>query len=241
MGPVPAIGKPAGAPSDLTGPAAGTRPPWGRRGAAKPEHARSIRWCSDGHAKLQDGKGRQPFRPSRNDFNHCVEHIVVALYALAMLFGSPEQSLPRHDIHPVIPGRLVRAEPRNDQTGMIFVPVLFLTVAPTLAIRLHRPASVEGRAREASQCGGRHGPAAGLAPLLIAGGRSWPAPGPLKQTVREEAPRLFLHQHTIEPGCPTRHPRSTHRLAAPAAGPQALAFGTLAASLVRLAPVARPC
>ncbi len=42
---------------------------------------------------------------------------------------------------------------------------LFLTILLTSAISVCRPASIEGRAREASQCGGRHGPVVRLRKL----------------------------------------------------------------------------
>ena len=54
---------------------------------------------------------------------------------------------------------------------------------------------------------------------MIAGGRSWLDPGPLKQTARDEQLGSHLHHHSIEPGCTTRHPRHTFRLAAQRCGP----------------------
>ena len=108
---------------------------------------------------------------------------------------------------------------------------LFLTLVPISAIPLPRSAPDEGRAREASQCGSRHGPVTGLANLSTGGpgcvplNRDWSqAPAdvavpawrshrtgtacPPKKAVREAASRLFHHTMIIEPGCPSRHPRS---------------------------------
>ena len=94
-----------------------------------------------------------------------------------------------------------------------------------------RSAPDEGRAREASQCGSRHGPVTGLANLSTGGpgcvplNRDWSqAPAdvavpawrshrtgtacPPKKAVREEAlPALPFTPYIIEPGCPSRHPR----------------------------------
>jgi hypothetical protein len=102
----------------------------------------------------------------------------------------------------------------TERAGWRYVLSLFLTFALTSAISVCRPASVEGRAREASQCGADTVLWCGLASgidrrhRLWAGGRNrFKAPveqtGPAwnchragltcppKEAVREEAPRLF--------------------------------------------------
>src|SRR5215213_9375316 len=47
---------------------------------------------------------------------------------------------------------------KGEGISSAYVPILFLTMILSWAISLHRSVPVEGRAREASQCGSGHGP-----------------------------------------------------------------------------------
>jgi len=93
--------------------------------------------------------------------------------------------------------------------GLCNVLTLFLTSAASSAISLCRSAPVEGRAREASQCGSRHGPAAGLAILWSREADPGLLQVRLKRTVREEAAWLFHPPTTASSRAATpRHPRA---------------------------------
>ena len=93
----------------------------------------------------------------------------------------------------------------NDTAGLVQRSYFVLDFCSKLGYIVVQLGPDEGRAREASQCGSRHGPAAGLASLRQEARRGLRLRRPPKRTVREEASWLFL-TNTQRAGLPSAPP-----------------------------------
>ena len=96
--------------------------------------------------------------------------------------------------------------PRKDRRGPAQCSHFVLDSCCKLSYIVAQPGPDEGRAREASQCGSRHGPAAGLAPLPQEARHGLRLRCPPKRTVREEASRLFTFTTDHRAGLPNAPP-----------------------------------